>query len=152
MRSEPNAPRRQAREAALRILYFWEVGQADPREAIGAYFQEHAPAAPAEVVEFASTIVLGTVTEIGGIDALIERHTRHWRLERLAVIDRLILRIGTWELAHRGDTPAPVILNEAIELARRFGTDESVRFVNGVLDAILKTLDAGGSTRPAESS
>jgi len=114
----------------------------EPSEAIGSYFREHAPAASPAVVEFATALVLGTVSDIGAVDALIERHATHWRLERLAVIDRLILRMAAWELAHRTDTPAPVILSEAIELARRFSTGESARFVNGVLDAMLTTIDA----------
>ena len=145
-----NAPRRQAREAALRILYFWEIGQTEPQQAIDAYFREHAPDAAPAVVEFATAIVLGTVQEIEQIDALIQRHAQHWRLERLAVIDRLILRLSAWELLHRGDTPAAVVLNEAIELARRFSTDESARFVNGVLDAMLKAIEAGGVSQPRD--
>lgn len=143
-----HAARRAGREAALQILYFWEVGQAEPRQAIGAYFREHAPAAPVPVVEFASALVLGTVAEVAVIDALIERHAQHWRLERLAVIDRLILRLAAWELTHDA-SPAPVVLNEAIELARRFSTEESTRFVNGVLDSMRKTIEASAS-RPQD--
>ena len=74
------------------------------------------------------------------LDALIEQHTQHWRLERLAIIDRLILRMAVWELQH-DDTPAAVVLNEAIELARPFGAGRR-RFVNGVLDGVRKTLEA----------
>jgi N utilization substance protein B len=96
--------------------------------------------------------VSGVLEEAGALDALIVHHSSHWRLERMALIDRLILRLGAWELQHVPDTPAAVVLNEAIELARTFSADESARFVNGVLDAIRKTLegiriqdpDAGG--------
>jgi transcription antitermination protein NusB len=144
-----SGPRRTARDAALQILYFWEVGGAPPEDAIETYFHEHAPDAPDAVFEFASRLVLGTVAEIGDLDALIERHSEHWRLGRLAVVDRLILRMATWELRHGGDTPPAVVLNEAIELARRFSTVESARFVNGVLDGVRRTLD-GEANRPAD--
>jgi N utilization substance protein B len=141
-----NASRRQAREAALQILYFWEMGGADPREAIDAFFEAHQPDAPAEVVAFATALVLGTIGEVSDLDRAIERHSRHWRLERLAVVDRLILRMALWELRHPDDAPAAVIFNEALELARRFSTEEAVRFINGVLDA-SRRADADESPR-----
>ena len=134
-------PRHQAREAALQILYFWEVGRSEPGQAVGAYFREHQPEAPEAVRTFAAELVHGTIGELADLDTLIEQHSQHWRIERLAVIDRLILRLAVWELRHERDTPAAVILNEALELARTFSTEESVRFVNGVLDGIRKTLD-----------
>jgi N utilization substance protein B len=142
---------RRGREAALRILYFWEVGQVEPNQAIASYFREHASDAPPEVVEFARTLVLGTIEAIDDVDALIERHARNWRLDRLAVIDRLVLRLAAWELTRRGDTAPAVILNEAIELARRFSSDQSVGFVNGVLDGILKAQQSGEPPQPPSS-
>jgi N utilization substance protein B len=135
-----STPRHQAREAALRSLYFWEIGQTDPAQALETYFEVHQPDAPEAVREFAHTLVLGTAADVAGLDALIQKHSEHWRLDRLAVIDRLILRLGAWELQHAGDTPHAVILNEALELARTFSTDDAVRFVNGVLDSIRKSL------------
>jgi len=135
-----STPRHQAREAALRSLYFWEIGQTDPARALETYFEVHQPDAPEAVREFAQTLVLGTAADVASLDALIQQHSQHWRLDRLAVIDRLILRLGAWELQHAGDTPHAVILNEALELARTFSTDDAVRFVNGVLDSIRKSL------------
>ena len=135
-------PRHRAREAALRALYLWEIGGVTPTQAIGVYFREHAADAGEDVLTFATSIVEGTVADLAAIDALIAAHSQHWRLERLAVIDRLVLRLAVWELRHETETPQPVVINEAIELARRFGTDDSVRFVNGVLDAIRKGLKA----------
>ena len=135
-----STPRHQAREAALRSLYFWEIGQTDPAQALDTYFEVHQPDAPDVVREFARTLVLGTAAEVASLDVLIQQHSEHWRLGRLAVIDRLILRLGAWELQHAGDTPHAVILNEAIELARTFSSDDAVRFVNGVLDSIRKSL------------
>ena len=135
-----STPRHQAREAALRSLYFWEIGQTDPAQALETYFEIHQPDAPDTVREFARELVLGTAADVASLDALIQQHSEHWRLGRLAVIDRLILRLGAWELQHAGDTPHAVILNEALELARTFSTDDAVRFVNGVLDSIRKSL------------
>lgn len=128
--------RTQGREAALQILYLWEVGRTQPMSAVEAFFAEHHPDADAETVNFASRLALGTMGEIEELDRVIEQHARHWRIERLAVIDRIILRLAVWELRHESETPAAVVFNEALELARRFSSDESVRFVNGVLDAI----------------
>jgi transcription antitermination protein NusB len=134
------ARRHQAREAALQILYFWEVGKTDPGQALEAYFREHQPEASDAIRTFASELVSGTVANLEAIDKLIEQHSANWRLARLASIDRLILRMATWELQHQPDVPAAVVLDEALELARTFSTDDSVRFVNGVLDAIRQGL------------
>lgn len=136
-----NRPRHQAREAALQILYFWEVGRSEPGEAIDAYFREHQAEAPENVRAFAAELVTGTIAELADLDGLIEQHSQHWRVKRLAVVDRLILRLAIWELRHERDTPPAVVLNEALELARTFSTEDSVRFVNGVLDGIRKTLE-----------
>ena len=138
--------RTRGREAALQILYFWEVGRAQPLSAIEAYFAEHQPDADESLVAFASRLVLGTVAEADELDRVIEQHARHWRVERLAVIDRIILRLAIWELRHEADTPAAVVMNEALELARRFSSDESVRFVNGVLDAVMRRVAPGESS------
>lgn len=134
-------PRHQARAAALQILYFWEVGRASRDDAVRAVFDEHLPEASETVRAFAARIVQGTVDELGAIDRLIQQHSEHWRLERLAIVDRLILRMAVWELCHDSETPPAVVLDEAIELARTFGTDDSARFVNGVLDAVRRTLE-----------
>jgi N utilization substance protein B len=133
--------RRAAREAALQVLYFCEVGRAEPVDALDTYFAEHAPDAPERLRQFAGELVRGTIGNTAALDELIGRHASNWRVDRLAVIDRLILRMAAWELQHVPDTPPAVAINEAIELAKRFGTDESPRFVNGVLDAIRKALE-----------
>jgi N utilization substance protein B len=141
--------RTRGREAALQILYFWEVGRAQPLSAIEAYFAEHQPDADEDLVGFASRLVLGTIAEVDDLDRAIEQHARHWRVERLAVVDRIILRLAIWELRHEADTPAAVVINEALELARRFSSDESVRFVNGVLDAAHRSDQAAAGATPA---
>lgn len=133
-------PRRQAREAALQALYFWDVGRAAPDEAIERVFAEHVPDATEAIRSFAEALVRGAVAAHREIDALIEKQSSHWRLERLAVIDKSILRLAVWELMHQPETPPAVIVNEALELARTFSGEESVKFVNGVLDGIRQAL------------
>jgi len=135
-------PRRQAREAALQALYFWEVGRTAPDDAVDAVFAEHLPEAPEGVRAFAETLMRGAVATHQETDVLIEKQSSHWRLERLAVIDKSILRLAVWELQHQPETPPAVIVNEALELARTFSGEESVKFVNGVLDGIRRSLEA----------
>lgn len=132
--------RHAAREAALQILYLCEIGGAAPGVALDTFFAEHQPEAVPEVRAFAAVLVTGATEDRAGLDALIAAHSTNWRLERIAVIDRLILRMATWELQRQPDTPPAVVINEAIELARAFATDESPKFVNGVLDSIRKAL------------
>ena len=133
--------RHQAREAALKVLYFCEVSGAPADDALTAFFDEHLPDAHDAVRTFAGQLVHGTLANLPALDALVTQHSQHWRIERLAIIDRLILRMAAWELQHQPETPPAVVLNEAIELARTFSTEDSVRFVNGVLDGIRKTLE-----------
>jgi transcription antitermination protein NusB len=140
--------RHQAREAALQILYFSEVATTTPEIAIEAFFHEHAADAAESVREFASRLVRGTTEESAALDALIGAQSKNWRLERLATIDRIILRMAVWELQHEIDTAPAVIMNEALELARTFSSEASVGFVNGVLDGIRKALE--DSTREAQ--
>jgi N utilization substance protein B len=133
-------PRHRAREAALQVLYLCEVGGATPAEALETYFATHQPEMAEPQRQFATTLVMGAADEHELLDALIQAHSRHWRLERLAILDRLILRIAAWELRHEPDVPPAVVLDEAIELARTFSADDSVRFVNGVLEGIRRAI------------
>lgn len=134
-------PRHQARELALQALYVWDVGGTSPDEALAHVIAEHQPEASEPVRAFAQELLQGTVLAHEELDQIIGRHIDNWRIERLAVIDKLILRQATWELRYRPDTPAAVVVNEALELARTFSADESVKFVNGVLDGIRKSLE-----------
>jgi len=137
-------PRHRAREAALQVLYLCEVGRVSVEDALRLYFETHGEGLPEPARQFTARLVTGTTADQDALDALIREHTHHWRLERLSVIDRLILRLAAWELRHESDVPAAVVLDEAIELARTFGSDESARFVNGVLDAIHRTSGPDG--------
>lgn len=132
--------RHAAREAALQALYLWEIGRTSPVAALDAYFAEHGAELSETARAFTQQIVLGVAEQLTEIDRLIADHAQHWRLDRMAVIDRLILRLAVWELRHGGDTPPAVVIDEALELARTFSGEESVKFVNGVLDAVRKSL------------
>lgn len=124
------------------MLYACEIGGAPEDEALEAFFGAHAPDAPPERRAFAGELVRGTMASMPALDDLIIRHSEHWRIDRIAVIDRLILRMAIWELQHQLETPPAVVINEAVELARTFSTEASVGFVNGILDGVRKTLEA----------
>lgn len=138
--SEP-ANRRRGRVAALQLLYQREVGGVDgpPFErSVGCYWREHpAPEAPRR---FADRLLRGTLESLERIDPLIESAAENWRLARMPVVDRIVLRLAVYELL-TAETPAAVVIDEAIELARTFSDEPSPGFVNGVLDAVRRGLD-----------
>jgi transcription antitermination protein NusB len=127
--------RRMARELALQALFSVEIGHRDPAEVLDEYLSSFS-----ESVHriFVKDLVLGTLEHEGESDAAIGPLLEGWSIERLPTIDRLLLRMGTFELRHHPETPRPVIINEAVELAKRFSTEDSGRFVNGVLSALSK--------------
>ena len=135
--------RRRAREAALQILYQWDVGRGDVGRAVETFFGHQWPdaqPAPDEVRTFASGLACDTVARLDAIDAVVAETAQNWRPERMAVLDRLILRMAVCELMRDLDTPPAVVINEALELARTFSTEDAVKFINGMLDAIRKKL------------
>jgi transcription antitermination protein NusB len=137
-------PRRRARESALQILYQWEIGRGDVDRAAETFFNQQWPDADApaeEVRTFASQLAHDTVDRLDAIDPLIAETAERWRPERMAVLDRLILRMAICELQRDRGTPPAVVINEALELARTFSTEEAVKFINGMLDAVRKKLD-----------
>ena len=149
------AARHRAREAALQMLYQWDVGRVSAHEAVRTYWpgrdappsqdDEHADAVPGVVVDemgrtFANALVAGTIARVPETDQLIAAHLKNWRIERVAVIDRLVMRMAIYELLTEQETPAKVIINEALELARTFSGEEPVPLINGVLDAVRKSL------------
>lgn len=125
--------RRRGRELALQLLYQRELagGEVDALAASSGELQE----VPEAAREFASQLLRGVVTHLVDIDRELERQADHWRLDRMAAVDRNILRLAMFELLHQPDTPVSVVIDEAIELAKRFGSERSSQFVNGVLDA-----------------
>ncbi len=132
------ASRRKAREFALQMLFQWELGQHTPGHVISTFLGSRK--IDSEVASFARSLFEGTVKEIKSLDAMVREHAEHWRLERMAAVDRNVLRLALYELLHRPETPPAVVINEALELARRFSAEGSVEFVNGVLDGIRKKL------------
>ena len=138
--------RRRAREAALQILYQWEIGKIDVAQAADTFFTlQWADATPPsdELREWAERLAAETVAQLDAIDRLIAETAEHWRPERLAVIDRLVLRLAIGELVRAPDTktPAAVVIDEALELARTFSTEDAVKFINGMLDGIRKKME-----------
>jgi N utilization substance protein B len=132
-------PRRKAREYALQMLFQWDITH-DSIDQIACTFFEDQEEDQA-VGDFARQLVIRTVEHIEKIDELIQRHAEHWRLDRMATVDRNLLRLATQEFLFGKETPKTVVINEAIEIARRYSTQESPQFINGILDSIKKELE-----------
>jgi N utilization substance protein B len=131
--------RRKSRELALQFLYQLDLnGGEDPAPYEDEFWSRH-PVDP-EARAFADGLVRGTTQNQPKIDQLIAQSTEHWELDRMAAVDRNILRLAAYELLLQYDVPPKVVINEAIEIAKKFGTAESSRFINGVLDRIHKEL------------
>lgn len=139
--------RHRGREAALQILYQWEIGRTDVERASQTFFGFQWPGGrqpPEDLRTFATELAHDTVRRLETIDPLIADTAEHWRPERMAVLDRLILRLAVCEMlrnAGANSTPPAVIINEALELARTFSTEDAVKFINGMLDGIRKKLE-----------
>jgi transcription antitermination protein NusB len=136
--------RRQAREAAVQMLYQWEVGKQSMLDVMQTYWTtpgltDDEPLAD-DQRQFATTLTNGVAATVEQLDPMIAEAAQNWRLERMAIMDRIILRLAVYEFLHQPETPARVIINEALELARTFSTDDAVRFINGMLDGIRRTL------------
>ncbi len=127
--------RRRSRQRALQILFQWDARRQPVEEAINAYYDTLYSEERPERDPFVAELVRGAISNLEEIDARISRHAEHWRMERMPAVDRNILRLAVYEMTRLGAPPA-VAINEALELARRFSNEESVHFVNGVLDAI----------------
>ncbi len=131
--------RRKAREYALQILYQYDLTKEKPdREAFEIFWKEHN--VDDTIKSFTEDIVTGTLKNLKEIDRLISSVTEHWELQRMAVVDRNILRAATYELLYRDDIPAAVTINEAIEIAKKYSSRESASFINGLLDRITRDI------------
>jgi N utilization substance protein B len=136
--------RRKGRELALQALYQVDLSGDEPERTVRTFWEQCD--APNDARTFGEDLVGGVLEERARIDDLIARSSDNWRLGRLSHVDRNILRVATYELLCRRDVPASVAIDEAIEIAKRFGSDESPTFVNGVLDHIAATV--GAKERP----
>lgn len=143
--------RRSGREAALQMLFQVEASGVTSDQAVELFWRTFEDADP-EGRPYADAIVRGVVENLEAIDKRVTAASQNWRLERMSRVDRNLLRLGTWELMFRADVPRAVILDEAVELAKAFGTDESSAFVNGVLDRIANDLGRKDPDRTASPS
>ena len=133
--------RRKARECALQMLFAADVADAAPEEVVRTYWAQLGEAETENAArEFASRLAAGTLAHLEALDERIRSRAEHWRISRMAVVDRNILRLAVYEFLHE-PTPRTVAINEALEIARRFSTYEATQFINGILDAIKRDLD-----------
>jgi N utilization substance protein B len=144
--------RRKARECALQMLFQYDLARPSIEDLTKTYWGEMAEA-PEDVQEFATQLAIGTIAHLEEIDELIRIRTEHWRISRMAVVDRNLLRMAVYEFLHEKSTPRTVAINEALEIARRFSTQEATQFINGILDAIKRDVEiseeASASADPA---
>jgi len=140
--------RRKARECALQMLFAADVAKTGESILTRDYWTELGePTLDEETRDFADKLSVGTLREIEKIDTTIRTRAEHWRIERMAIVDRNVLRMAVYEFLF-SDTPHTVIINEALEIARRFSTFEATQFINGILDAIKHDLEKN----PVENS
>jgi N utilization substance protein B len=140
--------RHRGRELAVQWLYQWEMSGLDLEEVLSQDRQVELHPPDDERDAWAASLVRGTAHEIGRIDPIIAGHATNWRIERMAIVDRVILRLGVYELLCTPETPPAVVIDEAVELAKTFSADQAVAFVNGVLDAVHRDLAAQKPVRP----
>ena len=134
--------RRKSRELALQMLFQSEIGKQAPDEVKRSFWLQRTEV-ERETRGFADDLFRAATDRGAEIDALIQKHAEHWRLERMAAVDRNILRTAMAELIAFPQTPKPVVINEALEIARKFSSPESIHFINGVLDSAAKEIDVG---------
>lgn len=128
--------RRKARELALRMLYQMETSGEDPEVALVGYCE--AFPYQKEVVEYARGLLSGVRRNVVTLDSLIEEACKNWRLDRVTLVDKAILRLGVYELLFSEDVPPKVAIDEAVELSKKYGDGDSYRFVNGILDRVFR--------------
>jgi transcription antitermination protein NusB len=132
--------RHSGREAALQMLFQMEASGATADEAIELFWRNFGADADPESRQYADQCVRGVFSVREAMDAHIGKASQHWRVERMTRVDRNVLRLGAWELSAQVDVPRAVVLDEAVELAKAFGNDESSAFVNGVLNKVADAL------------
>ena len=135
--------RRKARECAIQCLYQWDMTGADVESILAGFWEAH-PSSQ-EVAEFTERLIHGTLEHVDEIDPLIGAQAEHWRVDRIGKVERSILRLGAYELLYEEDTPKAVVINEAIEISKRFCGPDAGHFINGVLDGIREKLSSSGS-------
>lgn len=137
--------RREARECALQVLFQLEFDSTDVERSLDEYWAGKKP--KTEVRDYASWLVHGILNRKADIDGLIKDTSEHWRMERMGLVDRNILRMAVYELLEEKILAPPIIINEAIEIAKKYSDEKSATFINGLLDAVRKKLE----TRPSRT-
>ncbi|MFQ6109061.1 MAG: transcription antitermination factor NusB [Candidatus Aminicenantales bacterium] len=132
--------RRKARESTLQILFQLEFDNSEPEKAIKQYWKHRV--ASEQIREYSSWLVKGIISHLEDIDRIIQSVSEHWRLSRMALVDRNILRMAVFELLFEESIAPAIIINEAIEIAKKYSNEEAAVFVNGVLDAVRKKLES----------
>jgi len=132
--------RRKARERALQALFFADMCRYEARDALDLFCTHFNPSEP--ILSFFTQLTGGVVNNRGGIDKIIERFSKHWKLSRMSCVDRNILRLAVYEMLSCPDIPAKVSINEAIEIGKKFGTEDSGAFINGILDSIRMAMES----------
>lgn len=132
--------RREARELVMKALYAHEVGKNDRRQSL-QFIIEAGFEGQSKNYRFARSLFTETIDHQEGLDEVIQQHIKNWRIERLTIIDKVILRIAICEFLYFPEIPTKVTINEAIEIAKKYSTDDSGKFVNGILDAALIRLN-----------
>ena len=132
--------RRLAREAALEVLYRLDLVKDEPDDTIEEILSRRNPSEEAEV--YLRRLVQATLDHRPDTDLMLKRHLLKWRVERLRVLDRAVLRLACTEMLYFDDVPPKVSINEAVDISKKYGDDESGRFVNGVLDGVYKEIQA----------
>jgi N utilization substance protein B len=140
--------RRKSRELCLQMLFQWDMGKQSPEHVSKIFWAERGEVDD-ETRNFADDLFQVATGRHQEIDDLIQKHAQHWRMERMAAVDRNVLRTGVAELLGPHHTPRPVVINEALEVARKFSAPESVQFINGVLDSVGKELDSSKVPKPS---
>jgi len=135
--------RRKARECAIQCLYQWDMTGSGVETILAGFWEAHP--SPPEVTEFTERLVYGTVAHVDEIDPLIGAQAEHWRVDRIGKVERSILRLGAYELLVERSTPQAVVIDEAIEISKRFCGPDAGHFVNGVLDGIRGKLSTSSS-------
>jgi N utilization substance protein B len=138
--------RTKARECAVQMLYQWDATREPMDRVAGLFWQVRSTTDQTRAM--AERLARGAQREVESLDRVIERALTNWRFDRIAAVDRNILRIAAYELAHEPGTPSSVIIDEAIEMAKRFGEADSPAFVNGVLDAVKRALRKAEARQP----
>jgi N utilization substance protein B len=131
--------RRKARECVLQVLFQLEFDDSTPDKAFNRYIEERDISGTAK--EYSRQLFKGIISSLDKIDSTIQSVSEHWRLSRMAVVDRNILRIAVFELLNEKSLAPAIPINEAIEIGKKYGTDQSATFINGVLDALRKKME-----------